>query len=586
MKKYNFIKLIFIVFVTLNISCSMELEIEDTFDEDYAFGLPENTEGLLLNAYGNLPNTIIDGYGGDFLDAATDNAVTNNYGNGVYRLGAGGLTPNNNPIGQWDNAYNQLRNIHMFFENGLGDNVIYDITSESEDQLKRDNLKGEAFYLRAWWSFHLLQAYGGKTASGEALGYPIVLKTLSDSEAEDFESVERDTYEDCVAQIIKDIDSSIAYLPFKYSGSNPTTGINNLGRADQQVALALKSRVSLYAASPAYQNDNVVSLTAMGQFSVVDEAKYIDKWKTAAMYAQEAINQIGDFTSLSQSHFASNTTPNEFIWRSFFTNSNLENANYPIAEFGSARTGPSQNLVNAFYTKNGYPITDPRSGYDANNPYENRDPRLYLNVLFNGSDFNNRYLETYEGGLDSREAYTKNSRTGYYVRKWLSLQPGLISVDNSSSSRHYNPYFRRTELYLNLAEAANEAFGPYDVGSGVAQSAVSIIKSIRSKAGITDNTYVDEVAALGKDEFRKLIQNERRLELAFENHRYFDLRRNLLPLDETVKGVKITQNNDFSLNYEEVDVEERKFTSIKYYYAPLPYDELSQNPNLINNIGW
>ncbi|MBP8792398.1 MAG: RagB/SusD family nutrient uptake outer membrane protein [Lutibacter sp.] len=564
----------------------MELEIEDTFDEDYTFGNPDYIEGILLNAYGNLPNTVVDGYDGDFLDAATDNAVTNNYTNSIYRIGAGGLTPSNNPIGQWDNAYNQLRNIHIFLKNGLGDNVTYDITSESEDQLKRNNLKGEAFYLRAWWSFHLLQVYGGKVASGDALGYPIVLDLLTEEEAKDLVSVKRNSYEECVAQIVKDLDSSIVYLPFKYSGANPTTGDKNIGRADQQVALALKSRVSLYAASPAYQSNSIVSLTGMGQFTVVDAAKYTAKWETAAKYAQDAINKIGNFTSLSTSDFDSNTTPSEFIWRSFFTNSNLENNNYPIAEFGSARTGPSQNLVNAFYTKTGYPITDARSGYDATNPYANRDPRLALNVLFNGSDFNNRNLEMYVGGIDSKERYTKNTRTGYYVRKWLSLTPQMLSVDNSSSSRHYNPYFRRTELFLNLAEAANEAYGPTSVGTGVTQNAVTIIKLIRTKAGITNNAYVDEVAALGKDEFRKLIQNERRLELAFENHRYFDLRRCLLPLDETVKGVKITKNSDFTLTYEEVDVEERNFTSLKYYYAPLPYTELSKSPNLINNLGW
>lgn len=584
--KNNFIKFIFITLATLNIACSFEPEIEDTFGEDYAFGLPENTEGILLNAYANLPNIIVDGYGGDFLDAATDNAVTNSYGSGVYRLGTGGLTPNSNVIGQWDNAYNQIRNVHMFFENGLGDNVTYDITSEVADQLKRDNLKGEAFFLRAWWSFHLLQAYGGKTASGEALGYPIVLRSFTDEEAEDLEAVTRDSYQACVEQIIKDIDSSIVYLPFKYSGSNPTIGINNLGRADQQVALALKSRVSLYAASPAYQPDNIVSISGMGQFNIIDQTKYINKWREAVINAQDAIDQIGDFVSLSSNHFASNNTPAEFIWRSFFTSSALENANYPIAERGAAKTGPSQNLVDAFYTKNGFPINDIRSGYDATNPYADRDPRLYLNVLHNGSDFNNRNLETYVGGIDSRESYQKNTRTGYYVRKWLSLQPGLISVDNSSNSRHYNPYFRRTELFLNLAEAANEAYGPNDVGDGVSQNALSIIKSIRSKAGISNNTYVDEVAALGKDEFRKLIQNERRLELAFENHRYFDLRRCLLPLDETVQGVKITKELDNTLTYETVDVEARNFTSIKYYYAPLPYDELSKSPNLVNNVGW
>jgi hypothetical protein len=586
MMKNNFIKVIVLGFTALSISCSLEPELENTFNEDFAFGLPENTEGFLMNAYANLPNTMIDGYGGDFLDAATDNAVTNNYGGGIYRLGAGGLTPSSNPVGDWNNAYNQFRNIHIFFENGLGDNVVYDITSESEDNLKRKNLKGEAFFLRAWWGFNLLQSYGGKTADGSALGYPIVLSSLTNEEARDLEAVTRNSYEECVAQIIKDIDSSIVNLPFRYNGNNPTTGNSNLGRADQQVALALKSRVSLYAASPAYQPDNVVTISGMGQFTVVNQAAYTNKWRTAAIYAQEAIDEIGGFNSLKENDFASNNTPSEFIWRSFFTNSDLENTNYPIAEFGNARTGPSQNLVDAFYAKNGFPIDDPRSNFDPNDPYANRDPRLYLNVLFNGSDFNNRTLEIYDGGKDSRAAYQDNTRTGYYVRKWLSLQPGLNDVTNGSSDRHYNPYLRKTELYLNLAESANEAYGPNVVGDSISQSALSIIKSIRTKAGITDNTYVDEVAALGKEAFRDLIQNERRLELAFENHRYFDLRRCLLPLDETIRGVKIIKNGDGTLTYQDIEVEARNFTDIKYYYAPLPYSELAKSPNLINNIGW
>ncbi|MEI6865038.1 RagB/SusD family nutrient uptake outer membrane protein [Flavicella sp.] len=584
--KNSFIKYIFIVLVTLNISCELDTVIEDTFDEDTVFSLPDYTEGLLLNAYGNLANTVISDYGSDYLDAATDNAVTNNYTGGVYRLGAGGLTANNNVVGSWDNAYNQISNVHLFMENGLGDNVIYNITSETADQLKRDNLKGEAFFLRAWWSFHLLQAYGGKTASGDALGYPIILRSATEEEAVDLEAVRRNTYEECVVQIIKDIDSSIVYLPLTYTGTDPTIGVANVGRADQKTAWALKSRVSLYAASPAYQSDDIVSLTDMGQFSVVDQTKYIDKWSRAAINSQEAIDVVGAFSSLTTGNFVSWTTPGEFIWRSYFTSSTLETNNYPISERGAARTGPSQNLVNAFYSKNGYPISDVRSGYDPNNPYENRDPRLYINVLFNGSSFNNRNLDIYEGGIDSRTIYDRNTRTGYYVRKWLNLTAGLISVDNSSYGQHYNPYFRRTELYLNLAEAANEAYGPNNVGVGISQTAVDIIKSIRTKAGITDNTYVDEIAALGKEDFRILIQHERRLELAFENHRYFDLRRCLLPLEETVTGVKITKNDDDTLSYEEVDVEERKYGGIKYYYAPLPYDELTKSPNLINNLGW
>jgi len=584
--KNIFIKFLLLMSATLIVSCSLEPEIDNTFNEEFAFGLPENTEGFLLNAYGNLPKTTIDGYGGDFLDAATDNAVSNNFGGSIYRVGSGGLTPDNNPIGSWNAAYTQFANIHIFLEKGLGDNVKYDLVSPVANELKKKNLKGEAHFLRAWWGFQLLQVYGGKTADGKALGYPIVLRTLTDEEARDLESVKRNTYEECVQQIISDLDVAISNLPLVYSGTNPTIGISQLGRADQRTALALKSRVALYAASPAYQPDDITKITAMGQFVVVNPTAYNDKWRRAAKIAQEASVIIGDFTSLKATDFNSNDTPAEFIWRSFFTNSNLENANYPIKEFGLARTGPSQNLVDAFYASNGFPITDARSLYNPKDPYLNRDPRLYLNVLFNGSAFNNRNLQIFDGGLDSKTLYAGNTRTGYYVRKWLSLTPNLQNVNSPSTDRHYNPYFRKTEIYLNMAEAANEAYGPNGLGDGVTKSALTLIKSIRTKAGITNNTYVDEIAAKGKDAFRILIQNERRLELAFENHRYFDLRRCLLPLGESVKGVWITKNIDNTLNYQVNEVESRNFNSIKYYYAPLPYSELAKSPKLVNNIGW
>src|SRR5690606_2177147 len=118
-------------------------------------------------------------------------------------------------------------------------------------------------------------------------------------------------------------------------------------------------------------------------------------------------------------------------------------------------------------------------------------------------------------------------------------------------------------------------------GPGMAYSAVDVIKMIRDKAGITDNTYVDEVAAQGKEAFRELVLRERRLELAFENHRYFDMRRWLMPLDEAVRGMRIEQKGEDTYSYTVFEVEERKFSDIKYYYAPLPYEELVKSPKLI-----
>mgnify|MGYP001981794218 CR=1 FL=1 len=588
MVKRNKIQLISTVLLCiLAVSCSLDPEIDNTYGDEFAFKLPNKAEGFLMNSYANLPNMITDQYGGNFLDAATDNAVTNDYGSGIYRLAHGGLTGYANPMDQWINAYNQIRNVHIFLQNGLDEEVNYDITNEENNQKKKRNLKGEAFFLRAWWSFQLLQVYGGKTNDGSALGYPIILSFNNDQEsALDTKSVVRNTYAECVEQIRKDLDTAMVYLPFEYTGSDPVTGELQLGRADQQIVAALKARVGVYAASPAYQPDTVTTLDGMGQFTVVDMAAFEQKWIKAAQDAQAAIDLIGNFPGLSEQDFTSNNTPEEFIWRSFHNNRLLENQNYPIPEFGQARTGPSQNLIDAFYSKNGFPIDDARSNYDPQDPYENRDPRLYLNVLYNGEILNDDDLQIYEGGEDSQSVYPGNTRTGYYVRKWLSLQPGLIGVENPANDRHYNPYLRKTEVYLNFAEASNEAFGPTAVGTGMSKSAVQVIKQIRNKAGITNNTYVDEVAAQGKEAFRKLILRERRLELAFENQRYFDMRRWFMPLNEPITGVKINLEEDGSYSYQKFVVEEREFNNLKYYYSPLPFDQLAKSPNLVDNLGW
>lgn len=581
-------KLIYITFVILGFSsCNMDLEpvIDNTYGDDFAFGLPVRTEGFLMNAYANIPNTVTSAYSGDFLDAATDNAVTNNFG-AIYRIGSGGLTVQTDPIGGWDNAYNQFRNIHIFLERGLGPNVIYNLNDPDADMAKRINLKGEAFFLRAWWGFQLLQQFGGKTNTGDALGYAIVLNSLSSEEAADLDSFSRNTYEECVAQITQDLDSAFLYLPFEYSGNDPIFGIQNLGRANKQTTLALKARLGIYAASPAYQPDDVVRLDGMGQYSVVNGQSFQDKWVRAAEYAQEAIELIGDFSGLTPNDFNANITPQEFLFRNYHNDRALEVQNYPIRQFGNARLGPSQNLVNSFPMANGYPINDPRSNFDPNNPYEGRDPRLAWTVLYNGVELNGSPIEVFEGGRDSRSSNPQNTRTGYYLRKWLSVQPGLTDVENPGNDHHYHVLLRRTEIFLNLAEASNEAYGPMGFGPGQSQSALEIIKSIRSNAGIQNHSYIEEMAAAGKEEFRKVIQNERRIELAFENHRYFDMRRWLLPLNEDVMGVMITPEEDGEFNYEYKSVEKRNFNEVKYYYLPIPYNEVVKSPNLVNNLGW
>lgn len=159
-------------------------------------------------------------------------------------------------------------------------------------------------------------------------------------------------------------------------------------------------------------------------------------------------------------------------------------------------------------------------------------------------------------------------------------------MENPGNDHHYHALLRRTEVFLNLAEASNEAYGPLGIGPGQSQSALEIIKSVRSRAGIQNHAYLDEMAAAGKEAFRKVIQNERRIEMAFENQRYFDMRRWVLPLNEEVMGALINLESDGTRTFEYIPVEPRIFNEVKYYYLPIPYNEIVKSQNLVNNLGW
>ncbi|HLP37710.1 RagB/SusD family nutrient uptake outer membrane protein [Lacibacter sp.] len=588
MKRYTYLYYL-LLSVTVLAGCKKMLEprVDNTFAEDINWKLPNKAEGVLIDIYADIPSRFDFYNGNNFLDAATDNAVTNNFNSGIYRLGSGALAANDNPLGDWTNLYNQIAKANQFIEKGLTANTIYDIVSTANDSIIKRKLRGEAYFLRAWNSFQLLQLYGGKTNAGEALGYPISTKVLTDAEAKNL-NITRNTYQECAAQIMNDCDSAVKYLPTQYAGTDAVFGIRNLGRADLRVAAALKAKTALYAASPAYQTDAVTKITAMGQFSVVDAAEYNTNWIRATESARQAIVLIGNFTSLKPADFSNPVTPADFIWRRFHNNNFMEYAQYPPHEYGDAVTGPSQNLVESFPALNGYPITDARSGYSAQNPYANRDPRLSMNVYFNSALIDGREVQLFDGGLDARSRYFNASRTGYYLKKWLSVKSDLLNPLNPLLDFHYYVMLRKTEVYLNFAEAANEAYGPNVIPPGASFSASTVIKNIRKGAGLTAATsdaYVNEVAALGKDAFRNLIQNERRLELAFENHRYFDLRRWVLPLNATVKGVVVTKTGS-TYSYAVQNVEDRKLDMIRNYYLPLPYTELSKSPSLVNNFGW
>lgn len=575
-------------------SCNDMFEEKKTneWDSQYIWSVSNLAEGVLYNAYNAIPNRP-DNYDSNFLDAATDNALTNKYNSQVYKVAMGGLTPSQNLIGNWSKCFQQLQYINSFLENGLTDATVYKKEDPKLDAQYKQRLKGEALFLRAYWSFKLLQMYGGKTDDGETLGYPLKMHFVTEEEAGNLKDIYRSTYQECANQIIKDCDEAKDLLPIVYTGDDAILGKKEVGRPTQVTCKALKSMVALYAASPAFSSST--NITGMGQFDINNQDEYKSKWEQAALIANDALNSfgMGVLTPLTASNLADTPAdvPSEFLMFKYYNSNDVESRHFAPYYWGKANTVPSQNLVDAFPMKNGYPIDMvEESGYDLNNPYENRDNRFYLNIYAQGITYGNTGLpvDVVAGGKDAYDFNQYASKTGYYLAKYMSKNEQMLNPVSKANVQHYYPIIRKTEVWLNYAEAANEAWGPTGNPKGCLYTAYEVIKMIREQSGgITDHTYLDKVVEEGVDAFRKLIQNERRIELAFENHRYFDMRRWVLPLDESVRGVEITKDENGNLKYDTTkEIEPRRYNDIRYYYTPIPYDECVKNPNMKNNLGW
>ncbi len=580
-------------------SCSdmLDTKLTNHWSESDTWVNADMAQGVLISVYEQVMITP-DAWDNNFLDAATDNALTRNYDSNVYRAGQGGFSYSTNPLGNWSSCYNAFQKIHTFLDKGLTDDVRYDLPNDANDKAIKKRLKGEAYFLRAWVGFQLLQHYGGKTDDGSVLGYPIVTKFIEPEESAHPENFARNTYEECVEQIIEDCETAMELLPLNMEGNDAIVGDATFGRASGLAAAALKSRVLVYAASPAYQPDNIVKINGMGNYEVVDTKAYEAKWATAANYAWEVLqlsgmNGVDGYKALvaTDLYNGGDNQSKEFLFRTFVGKScGMEERHYPPFYYGDARTVPSHNLAAAFPAKNGYPIDDPRSNYDKNDPYAlERDNRFNLNIYYHGRKFgaNESYIDVSEGGKDSQSCDEKATRSGYYLAKFMNVDVAdFIKPLEKQNSRHYYPLLRKAEVWFNFAEAANEAWGPKGMGTGVSSSAYDVIKMIRQKSGgITDVAYLDETAA-SADAFRGMIQNERRIEFAFENHRFWDLRRWLLPLDEAMLGMSVTRADSGNDIFEVKTIEQRPLKDVRYYYLPLPYEELRKNPNLKNNMGW
>jgi hypothetical protein len=552
------------------VSCEKYLEPrpDNSLTESQILAIPAYAEGLLLNAYRAMAST--ESFD---LDVITDDAVTNDPSSAFRQMATGAWTSANNPTSQWAVAYKEIYYANLFLDK-YGQ-VTWDGQNQEINNLDQKRLNGEAHGLRAWWEFQLLEYHAGMSSDGQMMGFPIILKPLT---VTDNLNLPRGTFEACMAQIVADCDTAIADLPDTYSDVagnadyNQAMGARWTNRMAGYAARALKSRATLFAASPAFNISG-------------DESR----WQLAAITAGDLLKMAGGLGALSPSGLTwyTNSSDPEIIWaRAISASNSLEADNFPPSLQGNGRTNPSQNLVDAFGMKNGYPITSGSSGFDPNNPYANRDPRLEAYIIFNGNQLGAKgTINTYVGApLNGLGVQSNATRTGYYLSKFLLDN---VSVSNPVvTQNHFNTYFRFTEVFLNYAEAANEAWGPDEDPQGYGFTPRMILAAIRKRAGITQpDTFLATVA--GKEDFRTLVRNERRLELCFENSRFNDLRRwkDLADFQSPANGVSISQTGANTYSYAYGPVEARAYKDYMIY-GPIPYDQVLNSDSLKQNKGW
>jgi len=585
----NIIKILVLSSLLTGCDDLFEPAIENNLGFEYMYENAGYAEGVLSNAYTRIPSASYS-----FNDVATDDAVSNDASNSYRKMVAGAWQSDNDPTERWRNCRAAIQYLNLFLANA---DKVHWANDELAAKMYNDRLKGEAYGLRAMYMYYLLQAHGGWTADGKLLGVPIV--TEPEAASTDF-NYARATFEDCMKAFYADATKALELLPndygdltsnseipSKYSNEgvnltqyNRVFGLKFRGRISGRIVEAIRSQAALLAASPAFAEGNTTT------------------WQNAADYAANVLDKINGVAGIDADggtwysnkeieSLGSGECPPEILWRGTKSSSNsLETDNYPPSIYGKGRINPTQNLVDAFPMLDGSPISASKSGYDASNPYANRDPRLAAYILYNGTKagVNNKVITTAADGttndaLDKEEGYS--TRTGYYMRKLLRQDINLDPTVNSTQE-HYQARIRYTEIYLNYAEAANEAFGPTGKGTH-AYSAYDVIKAIRSRAGITGGDLYLESIKDDKDKMRELIRNERRLELCFEGFRFWDLRRWKANWNTTAMGVSIT--GDATKTYSPIEVDTRTYKDYMYY-GPIPYSEILKFNALEQNQGW
>jgi len=589
MKRYIYI-CVALTFFLASACQKLERDIDTTVGQDEVFSKESYTKNRLSALYADLPSGFLE-VDGAMLASATDEAEHTLETSDIQLFNIGSWNPNLNPDNPWSKYFKAIRNANLFLENS--DSVDLDRYKNDPSQqtlyfnkiteIKR--WKYEARFLRAFYYFELIKRYGG---------VPIITKALSRDD--DFVGIQRDSLDKCVRFIKSECDSVLGasivingvrstLIPYKYADAE-------LGRVTKGAALALKAKVFLYAASDlwntptwagSYAQPHLISMQTNVERSV--------RWDSAQRVAKQVIDLPGtsyalhsSYTDLFKTDQSYKNYEHIFVRRGDNTN-DFEKANFSIGfENGKSGTTPTENLVDAYEVIDG--TTGAAVAFDWNNPTHvtniynfgatgtRRDPRLNANIIVNNTTYKSRTMEIWEGGIDGK-GIDLATKTGYYLKKFLD--DGLnIASGLDKKSVHGWPLMRLADVYLWYAEALNESNpGHADV--------LIYLNNVRKRISVAM-----PVVTGGKtqSQIRDIIRHERQVELAFEGHRFWDVRRWMIApvtLGASISGVKIVKSGT-NFQYTLIPEVEKRVFEPKMYFYPIPQMELlkmsswSQNP--------
>ena len=541
-------------------SCAdLDYTEESTRDEEWTFTyFNEGIKGLVSGIYAQVYNNEFESNSAYFLAGATDEAQYALETGAINSYTNGGWSPANPYDRSWTKCYTAIADANMFLEK-LDQTDISDWKYNSDYQnwmAQKEFFPYEVRFLRAYFYFELFRTYGD---------VPLVTTTLNNAQAN---NVTRTPVDQIVKFIVDECDAVAPYLPVSYG----TEVGSEVGRATRVAAAALKARTLLYYASPLFNPDGDKTRwqkAAEACKYILDNAAtwglklstYGTLWGHEAFFNPEIIFGIGRGESNS-----------------------FEMANYPVGvENGSSGNCPTQSLVDQYeYQDNGQTFGERYPGgidLGSVNPYEGLDPRFALTVVKNGDEWpsngaQKKVMETYVGGFNAAPKYGATP-TSYYLRKFVDGSC-VTTADNQTTRRHTWIVFRLAEFYLDYAEAVYNATGSANDAT-YGMTANEAINVLRNRADIMMPEFTEDGA-----DWVKRYERERLVELAFENHRFWDVRRWKKGPDYFKTIQVATISNSLQLTRSTVT---RQWND-KFYFYPIPQSELKKNPNLTQNKGW